>query len=93
MAKGKKWYYAGWLDAKRFEACSTEKAFYLYYDLGYCGEGHEKPMWFPKSQCIFGDVNEVGQMDVYIPCWIIDNNPTVDVRRLDFNYKGGRIQL
>lgn len=93
MAKSKKWYYVGWLDMKRFESCSTEKAFYVYYHTGHWGSGHDKVMWFPKSQCIFEEPNDVGNFRVYIPCWLIDNVPMADVHRLDFGSYEGRVQM
>ena len=92
MARGKKWYYVGWMSIKQLELCSTEKAFYLDYDHGYHDSDRLGHLWFPKSQCIFEEANDVGNFKVYIPCWLIDNNPTLDVHRVRFSYSG-RVQM
>lgn len=91
MSKSKKWYYCFWATKKVFDSCSTEKAFYTYYDPGYITGGHERPVWFPKSQCIFGEVNEVGNFELLIPCWLVDDKTNFKPMALDFEYTG-RIQ-
>lgn len=92
MASGKKWYYVYWMSQENFERQSTQKAFYTDYHTGHWGSGHDKHLWFPKSQCKFEEANDVGNFRVYIPCWLIDNNPTLDKLRVGMVYDG-RVQM
>lgn len=92
MASGKKWYYVFWMSQKNFELQSTEKAFYVNCSTGHWGSGHERPVWFPKSQCRFEEANDVGNFRVHIPCWLVDNKTEYQPMRLDIEYFG-RVQM
>jgi hypothetical protein len=70
----KKLYVTGWHTEKIIKNHFSEsgKAFYLEVDTGYFGRGHEKYVWFPVSQCIFGEVNECGNYNISIPYWLVE---------------------
>ena len=88
----KKWYYEFWTSKKNFDLMSTEKAFCVDYHTGHWGSGHDRPLWFPKSQCKIGEPNDVGNFRLLIPCWLVDSKTEYQPMRLGLEYLG-RVQL
>lgn len=79
-------YYRGWitLPMEHYLPATTEKAIALTVDGGYT-KANDTIAWFPKSQIIVGEANEVGNAEVLIPAWLFRQksiNPS-RIRELD----------
>ena len=78
----KKIYYCGKIGDEILKNHSTEKAFFVGYDVS--GFGKAKMVWIPKSICKFRkpceDAKELGWTEVCIPQWFFNKNQ-VDHRR------------
>lgn len=66
----------------------TDKAVAFDYDHGHYGTGHLSHKWFPKSQLIIGEENEVGLRSVLIPKWLLDKNDIDPHRLYDLRFQG-----
>ena len=75
-------YYKGWvtLPMERHVPACTEKAFALTY-AGGTTTFNDDHVWFPKSQVIIGEPNEVGNADILIPVWLFKAKG-IDARRI-----------
>ena len=65
-------YYKGWitLPMEHYLPATTDKAIALTVSGGY-STANDTLAWFPKSQIIVGEANEVGNAEVLIPVWIL----------------------
>ena len=64
-------YYKGWtsLPIENYVPRVTDKAICLTVAGGYtCA--NDTYEWFPKSQIIIGEANDVGNAEVLIPAWL-----------------------
>lgn len=75
-------YYRGWISTpiEKHVPAVTEKAICFTIAGGYttANDTHE---WFPKSQILIGEPNEVGNAEILIPMWLIKNKG-IDRRRI-----------
>lgn len=63
----------------------TDKAYCFDFSLnGINTVTHE---WFPKSQCILGEQNEVGNRIIWIPAWLISQK-NINPQRCVMNFWG-----
>ena len=94
MANGKKWYYEFWMFKKNFDLQTSASGKALSMELrdGHFARGHERTVWFPLSQCKLGEVNEVGNVRVLIPCWIVNERTNYKPCMLDTQYTA-RIEM
>lgn len=81
-------YYKGWitLPLERYVPAVTEKAIAFTVAGGH-STANDGLAWFPKSQVIIGDANEVGNAEVFIPTWLF-RQKSIDpsrVRELDLD--------
>lgn len=65
-------YFRGWmsLPVEKYVPACTEKAICLTVAGGYT-TANDRYEWFPRSQIIIGEPNEVGNAEVLIPYWLI----------------------
>jgi hypothetical protein len=66
--------------------CVTEKAYQFAVCNGNFMNGHDY-FWVPKSACIVGEPNEVGNQRILIPDWIFRSN-RIDPYRVEMTYWG-----
>lgn len=87
-------YFKGWISSpvERYLPRVTEKAVAFTY-LSKHGAADGRLVYFPKSQVVFDDVNDVGNIAVYIPCWLFKSK-NLDPRQLDeFNSDGDIVEF
>ena len=72
-----KQYFKGYvcLPLEKFVPRVTEKAIAFTIAGGYT-TANDKIEWFPKSQIIIGEPNDVGVAEILIPYWIIKQKTT-----------------
>lgn len=69
-----KQYYSGWVTKSVLENRIYGKSYGFEVDYGHCGSGHEGRVFIPKSQVVFGNENENGNIEMYIPKWLFYKN-------------------
>ena len=75
-------YYKGWitLPIENYVPKVTEKAICFTVAGGYtCASDTYE--WFPKSQIIVGEPNDVGNAEIFIPCWLFKSK-CIDASRI-----------
>lgn len=73
-------YYCAKIDATIFNYQSTNKAFFLDYDVN--GFGKCRDLWIPKSICIIGtEPDENNYITLCIPMWFMIKN-NIDYKRV-----------
>ena len=81
-------YYKGHitLPIERYLPKVTEKAICLTVACGYTG-ANDRYEWFPKSQIIISEPNEVGNAEILIPVWLFRSKQISadSIRECDFN--------
>lgn len=67
-------YYRGYISTpiEKYVPAVTEKAICFTVAGGYT-TANDTFEWFPKSQLIIGEPNEVGNAEILIPMWLIKN--------------------
>lgn len=75
-------YYKGWITTpiEQYVPKVTEKAICLTVAGGYtCA--NDTYEWFPKSQIVIGEPNDVGNAEIFIPCWLF-RSKSIDASRI-----------
>ena len=67
-------YYRGFISTpiERYVPAITEKAICFTIAGGYTSS-NDTYEWFPKSQLLIGEPNDVGNAEILIPMWMIRN--------------------
>ena len=75
-------YYRGWISTpiEDHVPASTEKAICLTIAGGFTAANDTRE-WFPKSQILIGEPNEVGNAEILIPMWLLKRKG-IDRRRI-----------
>lgn len=87
-------YFRGYssLPLEKFLPRVTEKAV-AFTHISKAGADDGYLVWFPKSQVIIGEANDVGNADIYIPCWLFKSKG-INPQRLDeFNSDGDIVEM
>lgn len=73
-------YFRGWTGypLETYLPRVTDKALAFTVNKGY---GYEELFYLPKSQVIIGEPNEVGNVEILIPVWILRGK--VDISRIE----------
>lgn len=82
-----KQYFKGMtsLPFERYFPKVTEKAVCVTIVGGYTS-ANDRNEWFPKSQIIIGEPNDVGNAEIFIPCWLFRSKDIGynDIREIEF---------
>lgn len=75
-------YYKGWitLPIENYVPQVTEKAI-CFTVAGGATTANDTYEWFPKSQIVIGEPNDVGNADIYIPVWLF-RSKCIDAYRI-----------